>query len=357
MRARWLIVAVTAALLIAVPVLVAARPTSESTVSAVELASRVQQSAGVAWSGQVESTGSLQVPDTDAFANLAEVLGQRNQLRVWWRTPEEWRIDSIRSTGETDLFSNGHVSVRWEFESQRATIAPVSTIRLPAVSDLLPSTLARLLLENVPAEELVRLPSRRVAGVAAAGLRFEPSSPDTTIARIDLWAEPQSGLPLEVQVFGAGDRRAIVHTTVTALDLGAPAASVLQFDPAPGVELVYEDAVDVAAAANAFAPYDLPARLGGLEARGGVDPGPVGVYGHGPTSLIVLPLRGQVARPFRQRLRESPTARESSLGTGLTAGPVGLLLTPRDRGGTFLLAGTVTDEVLQRGASELLAER
>ena len=296
-------------------------------------------------------------PDTDAFANLAEVLGQRNQLRVWWRTPEEWRIDSIRSTGETDLFSNGHVSVRWEFESQRATIAPVSTIRLPAVSDLLPSTLARLLLENVPAEELVRLPSRRVAGVAAAGLRFEPSSPDTTIARIDLWAEPQSGLPLEVQVFGAGDRRAIVHTTVTALDLGAPAASVLQFDPAPGVELVYEDAVDVAAAANAFAPYDLPARLGGLEARGGVDPGPVGVYGHGPTSLIVLPLRGQVARPFRQRLRESPTARESSLGTGLTAGPVGLLLTPRDRGGTFLLAGTVTDEVLQRGASELLAER
>ncbi len=247
--------------------------------------------------------------------------------------------------------------VRWVFESQRATIAPASTIRLPDASDLLPSTLARRLLEDVATEELVRLPSRRVAGVAAAGLRLEPRTPDTTIARIELWAEPESGLPLEVQVFGSGDRRPIVRTTVTALDLGAPAPSVTRFDPAPGVELVSEDAVDVAAAANAFAPYDLPARLGGLEARGGVDPGAVGVYGRGPTSLIVLPLRGQVARPFRQRLRESPAAREGSLGIGLAAGPVGLLLTPRDRGGTFLLAGTVTEEVLQRGASELLAGR
>ncbi len=99
MKARWLVVALTAAVLIALPMVVAARPTAESTISAAELARRVQQSAATSWSGQVYSTGNLQVPDTDAFANLAEILGQRNQLRVWWRTPEEWRIDSSAAPG------------------------------------------------------------------------------------------------------------------------------------------------------------------------------------------------------------------------------------------------------------------
>jgi hypothetical protein len=36
-------------------------------------------------------------------------------------------------------------------------------------------------------------------------------------------------------------------------------------------------------------------------------------------------------------------------------GPVGILITPyRGRGGTFLLAGTVTSETLQQAATELL---
>jgi hypothetical protein len=35
-------------------------------------------------------------------------------------------------------------------------------------------------------------------------------------------------------------------------------------------------------------------------------------------------------------------------------GPVGLLITPRARGGAFLLAGTVTAGTLQRAATELL---
>lgn len=354
-RGRWLIVVVTAAALVAVPLIVTGRPAAGLSLPAPELARRIQASGGVAWSGRVASTGGLQIPDSEGFANLAEVLGEPNQLRVWWRGFQDWRIDRVRSTGETDLFFNGHVLVRWVFEAQRATIAPVSTIRLPDASDLLPSTLGRLLLEGARAEDLSTLPVRRIAGVDAAGLRLEPTVGASRIARVDVWAEPETGLPLAVEAYGIGDRRPALSTTVSDVDFREPAVGSTAFDPAPSVELVYEDAVDVAAAANAFAPFDLPVRLAGLVARGGVDPGAVGVYGLGPASLIVVPLRRDVARPLRFQLRDTSAAQESDLGILVAAGPIGLLLTRRSQKGSFLLAGTVTEDTLERAATELLS--
>ena len=305
----------------------------------------------------MESTGGLSVPDSEGFANLAELLGEPNSLRVWWRGPEEWRIDSVRSTGETDLFFNGHVLVRWVFEAQRATIAPVSVVRLPDVSDLLPATLARLLLEGVAPEELSPLAARRIAGRDAAGLRLEPRAGTSRIARVDVWAESGSGLPLAVEVTAVGDRRPVLSSAVSQLDLTEPSLAHTQFTPAPSVELAYEESVDVAAAANAFAPIDPPATLAGLPARAGLDAGAVGVYGQGPASVIVIPLRRDVARPLRRQLRDSPTAEETRLGTEASAGLIGLLLTPRSRDHSFLLAGTVPIEALRRGAAELLGTR
>lgn len=355
MRARWLIVLVTAAALIAIPLASSARPAARSALSPPVLAEKIALSAGVAWSGQVSTSGGLQVPDSEGFANLAELLGQPNALRVWWRTAEDWRIDSLRSTGETDLFFNGHVLVRWVFETQRATIAPVSAVRLPDASDLLPATLGRLLLEGARPDELSPLPSRRVAGVDATGLRLEPRAAASRIAQVDLWADPGTGLPLAVDVYAEGDRRPTVSTTVTELTLGEPPAASTTFDPAPSAELVYEESVDVAAAANAFAPVDLPRTVAGLPARDGTDPGAVGVYGAGPASVIVIPLRRDVARPLRQQLRQSSTAEESGVGVAVAAGPIGLLLTPRGREASFLLAGTLTTETLTTVAAELLA--
>ena len=47
------------------------------------------------------------MPDSDSFVGLAQLLGEDNDLRVWWRAADDWRIDRIRSTGETDLFRRG----------------------------------------------------------------------------------------------------------------------------------------------------------------------------------------------------------------------------------------------------------
>jgi hypothetical protein len=351
---RWLVVLIAAAALVVTPLAVQARPAAPSEVSAADLVTRVQGSGAVAWSGSVESAGSLQVPDSDSFANLAQLLGEQNDLRVWWRSVDDWRVDRIRSSGESDLFRNGGTSIRWVFESETATFAPVSRIRLPDASDLLPPTLGRSLLQGARADELVRLPTRRLADMDAPGVRLTPRESASTIGHVDLWAEPETGLPLRVELYGVGDERPVVSTALVDLDLETPDQATTRFTAPGDVTVNYDESVDIAAAANAFAPFDLPASLAGLGVRSGEDPGAVGIYGRGPTTVIALPLRGQVARPLRERLQSSGTAQETGVGTLAPLGPVGLLVTP-DRGrGTFLIAGTVTGATLERAARELL---
>ena len=280
-------------------------------VAPADLVARIQASADRPWSGYVQTTGALQVPDSDSFVGLAQLLGEDNDLRVWWRAADDWRIDRIRSTGETDLIRNGPALIRWVFESEVATISPVSEIRLPDASDLLPPTLARLMLQGVRDAELSALPARRVAGIAAAGVRLTPAERATSIARVDIWADPESGLPLRVELSGTADRRPVLESSLRDVSLAEPARETTLFRPASGVDIAYEDSVDVAAAANALSAYDLPTSLAGLDTRGGEDPGAVGVYGRGPTTLLVLPLRGQVAGPLRGRLRDSGGAEET----------------------------------------------
>jgi hypothetical protein len=354
MSARWLVVLLTAAAFVATPLLISARSAAPSDISAGDLAARIGQSANVGWSGYVETAGTLQVPDNESFATLAQLLGEDTQLRVWWRTADDWRVDRLRSTGETDLFRQGRGIVRWVFESETATYSPVSKIRLPDASDLLPPVFARSVLQGVREDELNRLPARRVAGIDAPGLRITPDEKATTVGHVDIWADPVSGLPLEVQLYGLGDNRPVLTTTLREFTLGAPPDATTKFHLPEGVRVVYEPSVDVAAAANAFAPYDMPASLAGLGSRDGQDPGAVGIYGRGATTLIALPLRGSVSGPLRRQLEDRGTAQVTDVGILAPVGPVQLLITPRRPGGAFLLAGTVTADALQRAASELL---
>jgi len=355
MSARWLVVLLTAAAFVAMPLLIKAQPAVPSDISATDLAGQIRQSADVGWSGFVETTGTLQVPDNESFATLALLLGENTQLRVWWRRADDWRVDRLRSSGETDIFRQGRGTVRWVFESETATYTPVSRIRLPDAADLLPPTFARSLLHGVRDSELSSLPARRIAGIDAPGLRLTPNETATTVGHVDMWADPASGLPLEVELYGVGEQRPVVTTTLRTLKVGAPPASSTHFSLAEGVRVSYEPSVDIAAAANAFAPYDMPASLAGLGSRDGLDPGGVGVYGRGPTTLIALPLRGHIARPLRRQLQGRSSAQITSVGTLVPVGPVELLITPfRGHGRTFLLAGTVTADTLQRAAAELL---
>ena len=343
-----------AVLLVVVPVAVQHRPGGgPPTRPTADVLSRIQASGSVGWSGRAESTGTLALPSSDSFATLGQLLGERVELRAWWSGETRWRVDRVRSTGETDTFRDGNGQVRWIFESERATYSPVSSIRLPDAVDVLPPTLGRDLFQGARVDEMGALAGRRVAGVDAIGFSLRPSDAASTVGRVEAWFEPTTWLPVRVDLYARGDGPPVLSTTLTALTLGTPDPADVRFDPPASVALAYEESTDVAAAANALQVLDLPTSLAGLGTRDGADPGAVGVYGRGPTTMIVFPLRGSVARPLREQL-ERGGGRTDVDGTASPVGPVSILLTRfGGRGGGFLLAGTVTPETLTRAAAQL----
>lgn len=352
-----MVVGALALVMITAPAVGRAWPTSDSDLSVAALRDRIDRSVSAGWTGEVRTQGTLQIPDTDSFGGIARLLGEESTLRVWWRDPLRWRVDRIRSTGETDLLLDGGRLVSWNFESRTATVSPYSTVRLPDDADLLPSRLVARLLSGASVRELERLPARRIAGHRAPGLRLTPAGDRSTIRRVDLWADSESGLPLRVEVFGADDRGPVVISRVVRLDQSTSGAKLVVPALAPQVKVRFRDALDVAAGANAFAPYELPTSLAGLDRRG--DPsslGAVGVYGRGPTALVAIPLRRGLAGRVRDQISTSANARQTSAGTALEVGPLTILLTRggRDRP-SFVLGGTVTPETLQDAAAELRA--
>lgn len=355
--ARWLVVLALTVALVAVPLGLRAFPVSDTEESAPDLAARVLAADRLGWSGEVATQGSLEVPLTgDTFGGVVRLLGESSRLRVWWRGPTEHRVDRVRESGETDTVRQGDLVVRWRYEGNRVTFTPYSRIRLPDDPDVVPVALAQRLLTGARAAELSRLPSERVAGRAAAGLRLVPADPRSTIGRVDLWADQRTGLPLRVEVYDETPRsRPVLTTETTSVDLDRPPRGDTVLDLSPGVAVRRGTTLDSAAAGDSYAPFAPPDEVAGLPRRG--DPaafGAVGVYGRGPTALVAVPLRDVVARGLREQLRKAGTVRDDGERQALEFGPLSVLLDSSGRG-NYVLLGTVTSATLEQAADDLRA--
>lgn len=356
--ARWLVVGVIALGVVAPALLVRALPARGSNATAAELARSIARSTDVSWSGEVQTHGSLSVPlGAATFGGVARLLGDQNHLQVWWRDADTWRVDRLRTTGESDIVRNGGLSVTWNYEEDRARFAAYSPIRLPDDNDVVPPALAARLFDGARSDELSRLPSRRVAGASAAGVRLVPADPSSTISRVDVWVDESSGLPLRVEVYGAKDTtHPALASQMTSFQVGDPGSDPIDFRVSPGVNSVHGDTLDDVAGANAFAPFLLPSQVIGLARRGGKGVlGAVGVYGRGPTALLALPLRGSTAADLHRQLARSHAAKATDRSVALAVGPLSVLLVQGDHG-NFLLTGTITPEALQEAADQLRRE-
>ena len=356
--ARWLAVAAIAVGLTSAPLIPRALPARETDISAGRLVEQIGDAAALGWSGEVRSQGSLQVPLTgSAFGGVSRLLGEETRLRVWWRDPDNWRIDRQRTTGESDLVRNGGLMVRWNYEENRVNFTPYSTIRLPDDVDVVPSALAARLLAGARPRELSRLPVRREAGRDAVGLRLTPSDDRSTISRVEVWADVESGLPLRVKVYGEPVGGVpILDTRLTTITIGKPAPAKTDLQLARTLDFSRGVALDDAAGANAFAPLVPPDSIADLPRRGRPeDFGAVGVYGRGPTAVLAVPLRRSVAERLHDQLARGRDARETGSSVSLEVGPISVRLAKGDRA-SFLLTGTVTPGTLSEAAVDLLRD-
>jgi hypothetical protein len=237
------------------------------------------------------------------------------------------------------------------------TVIPDVPVRLPNTADLLPNELARRMLAGATPAELSRLPSRRVAGRDAPGLRLTPADSQAAIGRVDVYADSGSGLPLRVEVYARGSATPAVTSRFIDLSLGRPSPHDVGFRAPRDANVRYDEVVDLAAAADRFAARIPPRTLAGLRARLAF-PGSVGVYGRGPTVLIAIPLWSRTADRVRESLHGGPGVRSLDQGLLVAAPPLRMLLAqPEPNDGSWLLAGTVTQRALVDAANELSRHR
>ncbi len=359
-------VAAGVAVLCALPAVVGALPVPGSALTAAGLRARIMASAAVPYQGYAESVVDLGLPELPDLGELTTLLDGSTDQYAWYRSPDRWRADVLAAAGENDVYQTGQGTYLWDYGRNLLTqVTGAQPVRLPRAADLLPPALARRLLGLAsPADRLSRLPSRRIAGLDAAGLRLVPAGQATTIGQIDVWADPASGLPLQVEIIGRGASRPALVARFLQVSLRRPALATVTPSPAPAAGVTRTRLPDVTGILSGFG-LPLPASLAGQRLialpAGLLDLPDLGVYGSGLARFAVLPL------PLGLGSQALAAASDVAAGAGvvsLTDGTGVLIRTPllsvllartQAGGPVYLLAGAVTPALLARAGSALLA--
>ena len=360
-RWRWFVVCGTTAVLVALPSLIAHLPAPASGLSARALLARIRASTPVAYRGVAESQGGLQLPDARQFNSVAGLLGSRSQLRVWYAAADAWRVDDITPTGETDLHLTGSLLWQWDYESNVAngTLITPGQVHLPRASDLTPPELGRRFLAGDVAGQVRRLPTRRVAGHTAAGLRLSPTARQSSIRTVDVWADAKSGLPLQVEVQGKDGGARPIESHFLDLTYGTPSQSVIRFEPQLSTKGNFQQNSDPLTSLDTRFARAAPDELAGLAKvpRGVAEPA-IAIYGGSVTTLAVVPTPGNLAGSLLFQLNRAtavPIEQDGDVRSiVVTVGPITLLVADTDRGG-LVLAGTVGTDTVETALQQLAA--
>ena len=353
------------AVLCLLPVIVAAFPQRGTESDPARLRQLILTSARQPFQGYIEVHGELGLPDLPNVGELPSLLSGDTNLRAWYASPSAWRVAELTATGETDTYRTDDSTYVWDFESNLLTRSVGDGLRLPRPADVVPPTLARRLLQySSETDRITVIPGLRVAGVAASGLRWTTSDPDTTIGRVDVWADPGTGLAVRVDVAGRGAGTAL-SARFTDLQQRLPAPDLLVPSRPESAGYTETRSENVAVTINSLAALPLPKTLAGRTRRsaptGAVDLVGLGAYGEGLAMFAVAAVPGRLASQTLQRLREGggvPVAVGDGEAYEVHTSLVNALIvrTPGPgRRRSYLLAGSTSPEVLRQAGVELLS--
>jgi outer membrane lipoprotein-sorting protein len=276
---RWLPAAVVPVAVIAAAIAVpawAATPPQLPEKSAQEVLELIAASSDIAYSGTVEQSSDLGIPElpdvgqgggSDAVGEALELLTGTNEARVYVGGADTSRIQLMETLAERDVVRNG--SSVWFYDSAENTavhltlpeVDPATLPPLPANADT-PAELAERLLEAVEPSTTVSVgDTARVAGRDAYTVTLTPDSDSTLVASASLSVDAETGLPLAASVQSTADSDTdtpAFSVAFTDIDFSAPDAALFEFAP-PTDATVIDKSVDDARAALGDAHADAPA--------------------------------------------------------------------------------------------------
>lgn len=337
-------------------------PASAAQVAPATLRQRIVDSAGRPYQGYTEIEGHLQLPELPNLRDLTALLTGATRVRTWYAAPSRWRFAEVSPVGERDVYGTPDGEFTWDYGANQLTwLLGGTPVRVPRAGDFTPPELARRVLSAAQGDPVTALPARRVAGHDAAGLRLTPRDPDTTIGHVDVWADPDTGVPLAVEVTARGAASPVLASRFLEFDPTAPAADVLVANRPPGSGYSIVAAPGIADVLGALGRARPPAVLAGrpLRQADAVGVRGIGVYGTGLSAFIAVPVPGDVGGEVVDALTKAGgTSEDLPHGevTRLSIAPVSVAVVRSDLSRRmWLLAGLTTTEVLLTAADELAA--
>ncbi len=350
---RYLTAALAIGVVVSLPAIVGAIPVSAKNIPVATLLAQVKASAGIKFTGLASASGGLQIPDFGVGGDAPALISQTNRLRAWWDGPTRYRVDRLTAFAESDVYRAGNQIWTWDSDHRIAVLtAGRPQVPLPGPADALPGNLARRLLEQAKPADVHSAGAQRVAGRTVLAIAWEPHDPRSTIGRVKVWVDQDTGLPLSVEVRSVSGTRAF-SSSFLDIHYAAPDPAVLRFDPDPKTAIVENTEPTTPDAQQA--QYTLPPTIAGLPQRSPPSPF-IATYGVGPSVVAVTPLdpsaaaalRGQIDSPGHPPVK-GPFGEGSLIETPLVNG---LIFATQTNG--YVLLGTVTRDQIEAMAVYLV---
>lgn len=281
--ARWIPALVVPAAVVAAVVVVPAVSADADVVlpekTPQEVLALAASSTGTSFSGTVEQTSDLGLPELpasgpgadgdDATSQALGLLTGTRTARVFADGADRQRVQVVEELAERDLYRDGTSAWTWDSRTKEAThvtLPEQGAGELPATLPdgsavpRTPAELADALLAAVePTTTVTATDNARVAGRSAYQVVLTPDDPDTLVGGAVLTVDAETGLPLRVAVTAKGQSSPAFSVGFTDVDLTAPSDDVFAFTPPAGAEVTEVAAPTGAPREGAPAGHDHPA--------------------------------------------------------------------------------------------------
>jgi outer membrane lipoprotein-sorting protein len=209
--------------------------------TAAQLLAEVADSTTPPLTGTVVETASFGLPALPTTGNptsLSSLLTGSHTVRVWYASPQHFRLAVPESLSESDVIRDGRTAWLWQ-----STLNKVTRFTLPAHAadkvvpqqPLTPQQAASQVLAAVGPTTTVRVDSNvTVAGQAAYALVLAPKDARSLVGQVQIDVDGSNGVPLRLQVFARGASSPAFQVGYTDIHFVRPAPADLTFSPPPG---------------------------------------------------------------------------------------------------------------------------
>lgn len=302
-------------------------------------------SAGTSFSGTVEQTSDLGIPQIPATAggssttDALEFLTGSHTASVFQSGSESSRVQVIEDLAERDVYRTGQDVWTWDSEKNEAVHSVLPSHDDVAGPEGLPATpvpatpgelISAVLAKAGESTDITLTDNVRVAGRAAYGIVLTPRTADTLVGDVTIAVDAETGVPLSAAITPAAQDTPAISVAFTAIDFAEPSADIFAFTPPADADVTEADlAGKVPAASDREAPNGLT------------------VIGEGWSQIVGIPL------PTGAEHADSSAALDQLLtpvdgGRVLETSLVSVFLTDDGR----LFAGAVSAAQLQAAVAE-----